>query len=117
LNTAEIAYAQAHHESGYTCSLSDLSGAWGISEDLAKGQKNDYIFELKNCASAKPSGPIVKYQLVAYPLKAGNTAATPAFCSDQSDVIRVARNGSAQDCLKTGVDLSEKEITHPQIWQ
>jgi len=117
LNTAEIAYAQAHRESGYTCSLSDLSGAWGISEDLAKGKKNDYLFELKNCTSAKPSGPIVKYQLVAYPLKAGTTAATPAFCSDQSDVIRVARNGSAQDCLKTGVDLSEKEVTHPQIWQ
>jgi len=117
LNTAEIAYAQAHRESGYTCSLSDLAGAWSISDEVAKGKRDGYIFELKNCTSDKPSGPIVKYQVIAYPLNPGNTASTPAFCSDQADVIRVARNGSAQDCLKTGVDLSEREITHPQTWQ
>jgi len=115
LNTAEIAYSQAHRAAGYTCSLSDLSGVWGISHDLASGRKNGYVFALQGCtAAAKSDGPIVKYQLVAYP--AAPVKGGAAFCSDQSDVIRVARNGSALDCLKTGIDLSEGEISHPQAW-
>ena len=112
LNTAEIAYAQAHRESGYTCSLSELSGAWGISRDLARGRKNGYVFELQGCTAAKADGPIVKYQVVAYPedlKKAGR----PAFCSNESDMIRVARSGSPEDCLRSGVDLSSREIDHP----
>jgi hypothetical protein len=112
LNTAEIAYAQAHRESGYTCSLSELSGAWGISRDLARGRKNGYVFELQGCTAAKADGPIVKYQVVAYPedlKKAGR----PAFCSNESDMIRVARSGSPEDCLRSGVDLSSTEIDHP----
>ena len=112
LNTAEIAYAQAHRASGYTCSLSELKGAWGISSDLARGRKNGYVFELQECNPAKAGGPIVNYKLVAYPappIRAG----VPAYCSDQSDLIRVSRNGSAQDCLRSGVDLSESEISHP----
>ena len=115
LNTAEIAYAQAHREAGYTCSLSDLSGAWGISGKLAAGKKNGYVFELQGCSSAKGNGPVVKYQLVAYPAGTAK-AGIPAFCSNESDVIKVARNGSVQDCLRRGVDLSESEINHPQSW-
>ena len=42
--------------------------------------------------------------------------ALPAYCSDESDVIRVARNGSIMDCLKSGVDLSQNEVTHPKSW-
>ena len=53
LNTAEIAYAQAHRDAGYTCSLSELSGAWGISPSLARGQKNGYVFELQGLLSGK----------------------------------------------------------------
>lgn len=113
LNTAEIAYAQGHSASGYTCSLSDLSGVWGISGDLASGRKNGYRYELRGCTAAKANGPVVKYQLVAYPEMAKPTG-TPAFCSNESDVIRVARGGSAQECLRTGIDLSETEINHPQ---
>lgn len=114
LNTAEIAYSQAHRAAGYTCSLSDLSGEWGISHDLASGKKNGYVFALQGCASAKSDGPIVKYQLAAYP--AAPVKGGAAYCSDQSDVIRVSRNGSAEDCLKTGTELSGSEITHPQGW-
>jgi len=112
LNTAEIAYAQAHRDSGYTCSLSDLSGTWGISGDLASGRKNGYRYELRGCAAAKANGPMVKYQLVAYP-EVAKKSGTPAFCSNESDVIRLARSGSAQECLRTGIDLSETEINHP----
>jgi hypothetical protein len=106
LNTAEIAYAQAHREAGYTCSLSNLSGAWGISGELASGRKNGYVFELHGCSAAKANGPVVKYQLVAYPA-AVKGSGTPAFCSNESDVIKVARNGSVTECPLKGVDLSE----------
>jgi Domain of unknown function (DUF4190) len=111
LNTAEIAYAQAHPKTGYTCSLTELSGAWGISADLARGRKKGYTFELQGCSATQTDGPIVKYQLVAYPTVPGKAA--PAYCSDQSDLIRMAKSGSAQDCLKTGTDLSENEMKHP----
>ena len=112
LNTAEIAYAQAHPATGYTCDLSDLSGAWGISSELARGKKNGYFFVIRKCAPAKAGGPTVKYQLLAFPETFNAGAA--AFCSDQSDVIRVSHNGSAEDCLKSGSDLSENEINHPK---
>jgi hypothetical protein len=112
LNTAEIAYAQAHRSSGYTCSLSELKGAWGISSDLAKGRKNGYVFELKECTATKAGGPIVNYKLVAYPAPPIRVS-VPAYCSDQSDLIRVARNGSPQDCLSAGIDLPESEFTYP----
>jgi len=113
LNMAEIAYGQAHHEAGYTCSLSDLSGAWGISDDLATGRKNGYLFELKNCTAAKPGGAIAKYQLLVYsaePAKAGKLA----YCTDESNVIRMVRNGSPENCFKSGTELSVEEINNPQ---
>ncbi|MGP0017674.1 MAG: DUF4190 domain-containing protein [Candidatus Sulfotelmatobacter sp.] len=115
LNMAEIAYQQGHREAGYTCSLSELKAAWGLSNDLAHGQQNGYIFELKGCAAVKANGPIAKYQVVAYPAAANKTG-TAAFCSNESDLIKVARNGSPQDCLRAGVDLSEAEINRPQNW-
>ena len=114
LNTAEIAYAQAHPASGYTCSLSDLSQVWDIG-DLARGQKNGYVFALQGCTATKPNGPIAKYQLVAY-ADAPNKAQLPAFCSNESDAVKVDRNGSPQDCLEKGADLPENEINYPQRW-
>jgi Domain of unknown function (DUF4190) len=111
LNTAEIAYAQAHRNVGYTCSLSDLAGIWGISGELASGKKNGYFFVLQGCLSAKTKGPVVKYQLLAFPeLVRGR----PAFCSNESDVIKLARSGSPEECLRAGIDLSETEINHPR---
>src|SRR5215469_1789390 len=74
LNTAEIAYSQAHRSRGYTCSLSELSGAWGIDAELARGKKNGYVFQLRHCLPAKLDGPIVKYDLVAYRRARATTA-------------------------------------------
>jgi len=116
LNTAEIAYAQAHREAGYTCSMFDLSQTWALSTDLARGQKNGYVFELQGCAAKQTGGPIVRYQVVAYTPQVAKSTGKPAFCSNESDVIKVARNGSPQDCLRSGVDLSTSEINHPQVW-
>jgi len=115
LNTAEIAYAQAHPAAGFTCSLTDLSGAWGISGDLAEVKKNGYVIALQGCAAERSAGPVTKYQVVAYPAPAGN-AKLPAFCSNESDVIKMDWNGSPQGCLNKGVDLTVSEINHPKGW-
>jgi hypothetical protein len=114
LNTAEIAYAQAHPATGYTCSLSDLSKAWTIG-DLAQGQKNGYVFALQGCAAAKTNGPVAKYQLLAYPL-APNKGRLPAYCSNESDRIKVDPGGSRESCLIRGADLIESEINQPRPW-
>jgi Domain of unknown function (DUF4190) len=101
LNMAEIAYGQAHRELGYTCSLSQLSGAWQISSELVGGRKHGYQFELKNCTSTKPGGPVAKYQLLVYSADPVTTEA-PAYCTDESDIIRMTKNGPAQDCFAVG---------------
>jgi hypothetical protein len=114
LNMAEIAYGQVHHDVGYTCSLSELSGVWGLSKDLAGGKKNGYRFELKNCASLKPGGPIARYQLLAYSESPASPGAV-AYCTDESDIIRVVRKGSPQDCFATGTrwdDPGTKKTRH-----
>lgn len=114
LNMAEIAYGQAHRDAGFTCSLSELAGVWGISSDLASGKKNGYIFELKNCSARKPGGPIARYQVVAYPVEPERAGAS-AYCTDESDVIRVVRKGSAEDCFEVGKQLSAQEVNRPQV--
>lgn len=114
VNTAEIAYAQQHREVGYTCSLSELKGAWGISDDLDYIRKQGYVFELRGCGSAKKTGPVAKYTVVAYP-NVVMKSSLPAYCSDESDVIRVAPNGSAEDCLRTGSQLSEDDVNRPRL--
>ena len=101
LNMAEIAYGQAHRELGYTCSLSELSGAWQLSSELVGGRKLGYQFELKNCTPTKPGGPVAKYQLLAYSADPVSSDA-PAYCTDQSDIIRMTKNGPAQDCFAMG---------------
>jgi hypothetical protein len=113
LNTAEIAYAQAHPASGYTCSLTDLSDAWGIGTDLAHGEKSGYVFRMQGCRPGKNNGPVSKYQIVAYPMSP-NRAGAPTYCSNESDRIRVAPNGSPEDCLSKGSDWMETEAKRPQ---
>jgi Domain of unknown function (DUF4190) len=111
INMAEIAYAQAHPAAGYTCSLSDLSEVWAIDADLDRGKENGYSFSLQGCAAAKANGPVVKYQIVAYPATAKQNGLR-AYCSTESDTIKFAGNGSAEDCLKRGRDLPASEINH-----
>lgn len=100
LNTAEIAYAQAHRSEGYTCSLSDLSKAWGLPPGLAQGRRSGYTFEVQNCSPGTPNGPVTKYQIVAYP--SATSKGLPAYCSREDAVVKIARSGSAEDCLREG---------------
>ncbi len=107
LNTAEIAHLQAHPAQGYTCSLDELAKSWGIRGDLDQVKKADYSIALQGCSPSKADGKVTKYQVVAYP-KAGK-AKLPAFCSNQSDVIKVDWNGSPEGCLSKGADLTAND--------
>jgi len=115
LNTAEIAYAQAHPASGYTCSLSELSNTWSINHDLADIKKNGYLITLQGCSTEKSGGPVTRYQVVTYPAPT-ERARLPAFCSNQTDVIKVDWTGSPEKCLNSGVDLLETDVNHPKGW-
>lgn len=111
LGSAEVAYRSTHPEAGFTCSLADLNGRGAsapsdhthfIDDSLASGLKTGYRFELRNCVNSESEGH--KYQVVAYPVKLNNTG-TRAFCSDETEVIRVDASGSADDCLLSGEPL------------
>jgi type IV pilus assembly protein PilA len=101
INTAEISYASEHPTAGFTCSLSDLSSL--VGSQLFRGPRSGYAFELSGC-TADDKGAIVHYQVAAYPVTRNQTGIR-AFCSDESAVIRVDPNGSAQDCLANGSPL------------
>jgi type IV pilus assembly protein PilA len=112
LSSAEVAYKSTYPEAGFTCNLAALGGggssaasadhAQFIDDNLASGLKSGYRFELRNCVNSETEGH--KYQVVAYPVKSHNTG-TRAFCSDETEVVRVDASGSADDCLSSGEPL------------
>ncbi len=114
LNMAEIAYSQAHPAAGYTCSMEDLAGAWKIDSDVEKAQKKGYEIILGGCTSTKTNGPITKYHVAANPAP-DKKPKSPAYCSDQSDVIKVNWSGSSEDCLSKGVDLYVSPKNRPTV--
>jgi len=101
LNVAEITYSQSHPNAGFTCSLSDLAGEKLIAGDLASGRKYGYVFELKDCAAGTEGTGNAKYRVVAYPATVNQTGMR-AFCSDESEVIKVDSSGSARGCMENG---------------
>ena len=102
LVTAETKYAQAHPEVGYTCSMSALpSDEFKIVEQLRNGTRNGYAFQIGGCQVADAKRPNEKYQLTARPLLNG----MPAFCSDQSGIVKYDESASVQKCLESGVPL------------
>jgi type IV pilus assembly protein PilA len=104
LNAAQISYSSLQPKAGFTCELSDLSRAGLIESDVAGGSRSGYITKLLNCTADSPGGANVKYQVVAYPMTKGQSG-NRAFCSDESAVIRVDADGSAQACLESGAVL------------
>lgn len=102
LNTAEEAYAQDHPQAGYTCSLGDLNSL--IDRTLVSGRKYGYVFELKECAAGAEGTSNAKYRVVAYPATVNQTGVR-AFCSDESQVIKVDASGSARGCMENGTVL------------
>ena len=80
-----------------------------IPEELASGRKNGYRFELANC-SAESGGMNTKFQVVAYPERP-NQSGRRAFCSDESQVIKVDEGGSAKNCLEDGTILQSSVVS------
>ncbi len=100
LLAAEKKFAEAHPEVGYTCSMSALpSDEFKIVEQLRNGTWNGYAFQIGGCQVAKGTSSNVKYQLTARPLLNG----MPAYCSDQSDIVKYDESGSVHKCLENGV--------------
>jgi type IV pilus assembly protein PilA len=102
LNTAEISYASAHPDAGFTCSLSDLSDL--IDSQMVSGRKNGYAFEVLGCSSETGTGANTRYRVVAYPITANQTGVR-VFCSDESAVVHVDASGSAERCFENGRPL------------
>jgi type IV pilus assembly protein PilA len=104
LNVAEVSYSVAHPNAGYTCALSDLAGDKLIDGALASGQKNGYAFELTDCAPGAEGTAKVKFRVIAHPLVVNQTGMR-AFCSDESNVIKVDASGSGPGCVENGSPL------------
>jgi len=107
--TAEIAYASAYPNVGYSCTLSDLDGFGGgqpnehqamlINSGLASGKKYGFVFTLSGCGGT----PATSFHLTAAPN--GNSYGRKAFCADQSAVIRSSSDGNPVTCLASGAPL------------
>jgi type IV pilus assembly protein PilA len=115
LMVAEITYNSMYPNEGFTCSLSDLDGAAGGAQDehhamlidsnLASGEKSGYRFDLRDCAADTGTAK-TKFWIVAYP-QVRNQTGVRAFCANEDAVVRVATNGSVQDCVTNGSPLNQ----------
>jgi hypothetical protein len=101
LVNAENLYAKTHPGTGYTCTLSALPMDASTAELAKSGQRNKYAFTVNGCGNRGGTSRVSKYQLTARPLLAG----MPAFCSDESGVVRYDESGSVEKCLENGVPI------------
>jgi type II secretory pathway pseudopilin PulG len=108
INTAESTYRIAYSNVGYACTLGALGGSSAnassdaaglINAQLASGTKSGYRFEIASCENG---GDEAKYQVIATPVTPGQSGSR-TFCSDQTGVIKSAREG--EDCLESGAPL------------
>jgi hypothetical protein len=102
LSTTEAQFAQAHPTVGYTCEWSQLPES-GEVERLLRGNgiDNGYAFEITGCQAPDAGRPTSVYYTSARPLHSGQ----PAFCSDQSGVLRADYGGSVEKCRVNGDPL------------
>jgi hypothetical protein len=96
---AEEQFVKAHPDIGYTCTLSQLAPNEQITRLLKDGKDNGYIFKIAGCGSMKPNST---YQIIARPLHSG----LPAYCSDQSGILRSDGGGSVEKCMAQETPLS-----------
>jgi hypothetical protein len=107
--TAEVTYASAYPNVGFTCALSDLDGFGGgapnehqamlINSGLASGKRFGFVFTLSGCGGAPATG----FHLTAAPN--GNSYGRKAFCADQSAVIRSSNDGNPGTCVASGAPV------------
>jgi hypothetical protein len=105
ISAAETQFAKEHPELGYTCMLSQLPRTEEITRLLVKDRiDNGYAFEIIGCQEAVPKKPNSTYSVTARPLHTEQ----PAFCSDQSGILRSDDNGSVESCLAKGTPLGSR---------
>jgi hypothetical protein len=106
--TAEVSYAAAFPNVGFTCSLSDLGGT-GASQPSPRGAMmldsgfsnavEGYTFSITDCSGS----PAQHFQIMAVPQSTED--GQRAFCEDESGRIRYAEDGQAAACLSAGEPL------------
>lgn len=102
LYAAENQFANEHPERGYTCNLSELPQS-GEVQRLLKGNgiDNGYAFDIVGCQAKGAAKPNPTYYLTARPLHSGQ----PAYCSDQSGILKADYDGSVERCRASGNPL------------
>jgi len=101
LGAAEVQYFSSHPKAGFTCRLSDLAASGLIDSRSATGEKNGYAFDL---LPRRRHGGENDFRVVAYPVVRQQTG-TSAFCSDESNGMKIDRTGSPQDGIANGSTL------------
>ena len=102
LYLAETQFAKEHPTLGYTCALAQLPAGEELQRLVANhGIENGYALEIAGCKTPDSERPNPTYSINARPLHSGQ----PAFCSDQSGVIRADYGGSVERCRVNGVAL------------
>jgi hypothetical protein len=102
LNAAETQFAKDHPPLGYTCKLSELPSTAEIRRLLAKGSiDNGYAFAITGCHAPEAQTPNSGYYITARPVHSGQ----PAFCSDQSGIVKADYSRSLERCRSNGVPL------------
>lgn len=94
----ESHFAEAHPDLGDTCAISDLDSDDMLRKLAQSGQRNGYAFEL-NCPARDRSRPRRIFQVTARPLHSD----MPAYCTDQSGILRYDEGGLPAKCLQSGV--------------
>lgn len=102
LSASEAQFAKAHPELGYTCNFSQLLS----SDETVRRVANNpigkgYAFEIVGCQAQGVAKPNATYHLMAKPLHSGQ----PAYCSDQSGILKADHKGSVERCRTSGVPL------------
>ena len=99
---AETQFAKEHPERGYTCNLSELPRSGEVQRLLTgNGIDNGYAFEIAGCQAPDAGKPNSAYYTSARPLHAGQ----PAFCSDQSGILKADYSGSVDKCRANGLPV------------
>jgi len=120
LVAAEMSYATAHPDRGYSCSLSNLglqnnnsngsedtpSEGGGMSDPGQGAEEwNGYRFQLTGCSGA----PATKYRLTAAPVDTDSE--TKTFCADESKQIKHLVGGKPSRCFTDGkIENSATEV-------
>jgi hypothetical protein len=89
----EDEFSRLHPDIGYSCKLAAVAKDTAI----AGGRRTGYVFEIAECRT-RTAGPNMTYHATARPLDPN----LPAYCIDESGVLRTEDDGLVANCIKNG---------------